>query len=218
MHLFNIHLITYWTLCGVFFLLDVYVYNCKIVNLYKQNPINDTYWYYCLDSAKASIKNQILVTLPVAIFIENYYDNIEITTVQSELVKILFYILFADIWFFIFHYTCHMVPFIYKFHKYHHRIYSTSAVSALDADMLEHLIINLGSICIGPFLWTGCKTTVILWSASSTAVACMSHSGYKHWLVGTKHNLHHRKCKYNYGQGICIMDRLFGTYRLETLN
>ena len=72
----------------------------------------------------------------------------------------------------------------------------------------------MGSFLIGPYLINGHLLTIKLWILLGSINVCISHSGYKHFLVGKEHNLHHRLSKHNYGQGLYLMDKLFGTYKL----
>ena len=72
----------------------------------------------------------------------------------------------------------------------------------------------MGSFLIGPYLFNGHLLTIKLWIILTSIGVCISHSGYKHFLVGKEHNLHHRLSKHNYGQGLYLMDKIFGTYKL----
>jgi sterol desaturase/sphingolipid hydroxylase (fatty acid hydroxylase superfamily) len=214
MNLFQIHFLCYWGTSYIFYLLDIYVYKNNIVEIYKQNKITERYWKYCYDSAKAALINQILVTYPIILLLEKnidhgYYDF------KIEFLRFLLYYIFADIYFFTLHYLCHQSYFLYtKIHKFHHRVYTTSAVSALDASPVEHAVINLGSFLIGYIIFGGHIVTIKIWVSLATINTGIAHSGYKHFLVGKEHNIHHRLAKHNYGQGLYILDRLLGTYIL----
>jgi len=210
--LFISHFFTYWTLSIFLYISDLIVYKYNIVEKYKHNKINQNYWKYCHDSMKSSLLNQLFITYPVITFMNRYiyFNNYNYLV---EISKFIFYVICADIWFFSLHILCHKIPILYSFHKYHHRISSTSAVSALDAHPIEHLIINLGAVTIGPYLWIGNIKTIYLWIILTTLSTCLSHSGYKHFLMGTQHNTHHIMSKYNYGQGTYILDRILKTYR-----
>lgn len=218
MELIYIHIFTYWGLSIFFFILDYICYKTETVEKYKKNKITKKYWNYCYDSAKSALYNQIFVTLPILYYI-NYYSNIifyDYYTFINEIYKFLFYIFCIDIWFFTFHYLFHKIPFLYqKIHKFHHRESIPSAVSALDAHIIEHLLINISSILIGPILWPGYYLTIYFYIFLTTANSCISHSGYKNYLVGEEHNIHHKMTKYNYGIGLYLLDKLFGTYKKD---
>jgi sterol desaturase/sphingolipid hydroxylase (fatty acid hydroxylase superfamily) len=214
MNLFQSHFISYWCVSIGFYIADLIVYKTKTVELYKQNKITEEYWKYTHDSAKAALCNQILTYL----ILTNFEKNIIIKNfdIRTELIRLLLYYILADLYFFTVHYTAHRVPFIYKkIHKFHHRIFSTSAVSALDANPLEHILVNIGSFFVGPIVVLGHINTIKLWLTVASIMTCVAHSGYKHFLVGKEHNTHHRFAKYNYGQGLYLCDRLFGTYKGE---
>ena len=216
MELIFIHLCSYWGLSIFFLTLDYICYKTNTVDKYKKNKITNKYWNYCYDSAKNAALNQICVTLPVLYYINNYsnilfYDNY---TLLNEIYKMCFYIFCIDIWFFSFHYLFHKIPILYKnIHKFHHRESIPSAVSALEAHILEHLIINILSILIGPILCPGYYLTIYIYIFITTANSCISHSGYNSPLVGIEHNIHHNFSKYNYGVGLYLLDRLFKTYK-----
>ena len=210
-----LHLLFYWGLSASFFISDLIIYKTKKVDLYKQNKITPQYWNYCYNSMKGAMINQVFVSYPITHIVSKHlnYDTNDFIIV-CELGKLLFYIFCVDIWFFTFHYSCHRFSFLYnKIHKFHHRISTTSAVSALDANPIEHLFVNIGAIMIGPFFFDKHIITMKVWVSLSTILTCIAHSGYKHYLVGEQHNLHHKLSKYNYGQGLYILDRIFGTYK-----
>ena len=213
MSIFYIHLLIYWTLSFFCYVFDWLVQYNLVVDMYKQNPINTSYWKYCHKSIKSSFVNQMILTLPVLRFIEQFIIDDVYMVRWIEICKLLVYIICADFWFYTLHYLYHTNPYLYRIHKFHHRLRSTSAASALDAHPIEHLLINLGSVSIGPLLWNCYIPTLQVWVFITTATSCLSHSGFKYNLVGSAHNLHHKLCKYNYGQGFYLMDRIFGTFR-----
>jgi sterol desaturase/sphingolipid hydroxylase (fatty acid hydroxylase superfamily) len=213
MNLFQLHFLSYWSTSIIFYILDLIVYKNGTVELYKQNKITKNYWKYCHDSIKSALINQIIITYPLLTIIEiKTPANVKIN-LQIELFRIFLYFIIADLYFFTLHYLAHTRLFYQKIHKFHHRIFSTCAVAALDANPIEHLFINMGSFIIGPIILGGYLLTIKLWLTIATIFTCISHSGYNHYLVGKEHNLHHRLAKYNYGQGLYILDHFFGTYK-----
>ena len=178
--LFLIHFVIYWTISIGFYKLDWYLYNSGTVMTYKQNPINQHYWKYCHDSFSAALTNQMLLSLPLSIYMKSHVNNFEFNF-SLEIIKVIFYAFLVDFWFYVFHNAFHKFRILYQIHKFHHRVYSTTAVSALDASLIEHLFLNLGSIAIGPILWTGHIFTIRFWISIATITTCVSHSGYKHW-------------------------------------
>ena len=216
MNLVNIHIFTLWPTIFFFYLADKFVHKNDLVRKYKLNPIPATYWYYCHISMLSTLFNQIFLTIPVINFMEYYCSDIQILNWRIELCKFLLYIVLIDPWVYSLHYMLHHIPMLYKLHKFHHRYNNSSAAAALDSHPIDHLVLTLGSVSIGPLLWKGHYITLYMWIAISTFLTTVSHSGFNHPLVCSKeHNIHHRQPKYNYGDVFYIMDRLCGTYKAE---
>ena len=101
--------------------------------------------------------------------------------------------------------------------KTHHRG-KVHVAKSLDADLIEHLIGNLGSF-IAPFILFHIMDIPFnmiiynIWVAIATLNTCVSHLGYKAFGDKGVHNLHHKYLKCNYGTGFYILDRLLGTYK-----
>ena len=114
MKLFLIHFSVYWILSGFYYILDTIIDKNKTVEYYKQNKIDTRYWKYCHDSIKGAIINQLFITLPVILLINDYVIiNCKYYFIL-ELLKLLFYTLCIDIWFFHLHYAFHLSPTLYK--------------------------------------------------------------------------------------------------------
>lgn len=129
--------------------------------------------------------------------------------VAYGLLKIMFYVIINDIYFYITHKIFHRKFLYNKIHLFHHRVYFTSAVSALDANFIEHLLINLGSFIIGPLLWPCNLNIILFWTFLATFNTCLSHSGYN--IISYDHYKHHINKNVNYGGGIMIIDYLVGS-------
>ena len=102
------------------------------------------------------------------------------------------------------HYLFHKIPILYRIHKFHHIDSITAAVAATDAHPLEHLLINLGAVAIGPILWNGHYQTLIIWTALTTIFPCLTHCGYTVPFIGKEHLLHHIYLKCNYGNSYIL--------------
>ena len=211
MYLFLFHYTIYWYISIYYYLFDLYIYKNKIVDQYKNTPITKKYWKYCNDSFKTACLNQFFISLPFFHY-TNKYISYKPTTIFIEITKLLFYVVIADIWFFSLHYLFHKIPFLYNYHKFHHRQHITAAVAAADAHPIEHFLINLGSAAIGPILWNGYFLTLIFWTSLTTAITCLTHSGYNIPFIGNEHILHHKYLKCNYGH-VYLCDKLFNTYK-----
>lgn len=100
-------------------------------------------------------------------------------------------------------------PTLYWIHKQHHlsnSITGTYTTSTFDSHILEFLFGNISTALIPPLLVRGTDTIQLLWFVSATINTILSH------FQEGPHLVHHRRVKYNYGQGLYIWDRLFGTY------
>ena len=170
---------------------------------------------YNVESIKNSLKNQLLSTLPLSILFFNNYP-IENNNICVSLLCIPFIISVSDIYFYSIHRLLH-TPLLWKYHRTHH--HNTSQVSkSLDADIIEHIIANLGSFIVG-FLVLQYYSIIIniyiyyIWIVVSTVSTCSSHSVKRIFGDRGVHQIHHKSLKYNYGTGFYIMDRLTGTYK-----
>ncbi len=132
------------------------------------------------------------------------------------------YVVAADVWFYYVHRLLHAVPSLYRhIHACHHVQSHPTALEALNAHPLEHVVANLGSAVCGagvcaalglPQCWGG----AVLWSGLATWSTCAAHSGVKTLvpgLLGTceLHDRHHRQLRGNYGVGTYWMDTWHGT-------
>ena len=121
----------------------------------------------------------------------------------------------ADVYFYSLHRLCHLNPVLWEIHKYHHTG-NTSAVKALDAHYIEHLVINLGSVWFGVFLLQQIEIIIniyvlYIWIILTTINTCINHT--VNLNTTRKHILHHKFLTCNYGVGFYLMDRLCNTYR-----
>ena len=192
--LFLIHTICYWYM--------VYLYDDKQHPDFKSAVFN-------------SIKNQIVVSYPVFNIIFRYYPiNYNNFIISFTYIPIL--IIIGDIYFYLSHRPLHS-KLLWQFHKAHHRGKNCCAKS-LDADILEHLIGNIGSFIIGIYSLYYFNIVLniyilYLWVAMTTINVCISHSAGKSKYDNNVHHIHHKCLKYNYGNGFYIMDKLFNSYK-----
>ena len=140
--------------------------------------------------------------------------------------QLLGYVIAADVWFYYVHRALHEVPSLYRFiHAGHHAQSHPTALDALNAHPLEHVVANLGSAACGVVAAAGldlpqCWGGVVLWVGLATWSTCAAHSGVRTLvpgLLGTceRHDLHHRKLRVNYGVGTYWMDILHGTHQIH---
>lgn len=132
--------------------------------------------------------------------------------------KFAFYVLAAEVWFYCAHRLFHWSPWLYKtIHKKHHEHSNVISFCTLYVHPLEHVLINLGAVFIGPVIWRTDIVTLIIWMNIATLNAVMSHSGVVHpWYpqfiqnIIHAHDFHHSHFTCHYG-AIGLLDRLFQT-------
>lgn len=221
-------LITYSASFLLLFILDYYIANFrkyKIQNKFKSLEfIDDDH----VISNKKSLMNNWTSGIPISLF--NLFITIPTCLVISmyncvptnefvfvnECLNLIGFTIFAELWFYTFHYISHM-NFIYKyFHKMHHKYTSPVAINALYAHPLDFFITSVMSICIGPSLITAHIYTYILYTIVVVMINAFSHSGYNIKILNITlfsakfHDDHHYLFNYNYGYGI-FLDKLCNT-------
>ena len=154
----------------------------------------------------------ILLIENINYIIDNIYNSYEYDNIFS-LLGLAISVICADIWFYLFHIFIHKNKFLYKhIHKTHHIYSEPFAFSSFDSTFIEHIVINIGSVVIGPiisgYLGLFTKTHTEFFILFATYTSCVSHSSYS-----IKHYLHHKNINCNYGQGTYLLDRLFKTYK-----
>jgi len=188
---FSIHFATYWAL--------VWAYDDK----------------HDIQAVRNSLKNQVLSTLPLCLLFFNHYP-IVYTDIFFSLCCIPLIIVMSDFYFYCSHRPLH-TSLLWKYHRTHHHN-TVSVAKSLDADLLEHVIGNLGSFIIGflVFWYYGVVFNVYvyhMWVLASTLSTCVSHSNKRVFGDRGIHEIHHKHLKYNFGTGFYLMDRIMGTYR-----
>lgn len=168
------------------------------------------------EAVSNSLKNQVCCTLPSTILFYEFTNVSSDAHLLSSICLIPAVIIISDMYFFLTHYPLHKT-FLWKYHKTHHKG-RVHVAKSLDADLIEHFMGNLGSF-ISPFLvfdWLEIPfnlTIFNVWVAVTTLNTCASHMGYEAFGDKGIHHLHHKHLKCNYGTGLYLLDRLFGTYR-----
>ena len=191
---FLIHMICYWGM--------VYKYDSQTGKEFKTAVIY-------------SLKNQICGTLPMTYLFFQYYP-INYTNFLSSILLLPVVVLISDIYFFCTHYPFHKIRFLWEYHKIHHHG-KVHVAKSLDADILEHVVANLGSFGI-PFVtlrYLGFIFNIYIlyfWVGLSTLNTCVSHLGFRSFGDKGIHHSHHKYLKCNYGTGFYVMDRFLGTY------
>ena len=100
-------------------------------------------------------------------------------------------------------------PYFYTIHKTHHRWTRPEPFSAIDCHPLEHLLVNMFPVLLGPCIFGWPYAWVLCWTVLATISTLLGHRSddqyeYQH------HTLHHKQGNGNYGNAL-FTDRLFGT-------
>ena len=95
---------------------------------------------------------------------------------------------------------------LYWIHKQHHKNNPSFSTSSLDCHPLEFFFCNTLSIALPIYMFPASNIIGLLWIIFVTVNTC-----YAHHTEGI-HMIHHKKFRYNYGQGSYALDRLCGTY------
>ena len=200
MHEWGLHMCRMWT-----FLIHVLTYwGMVCVSRHGKG-----FW----EGVRASLRNQVCCTLPASLLCRGFTDG----DVLGSLCAVPLLIVVSDMYFFVTHYTMHKT-WLWRYHKAHHTG-GVQAVQSLDADMVEHVVCNLGSF-IAPFVLLrlcGLPFNVWVfrvWVGVSTWSTCVSHLGYEAFGDRGVHHLHHKHLHCNYGTGFYILDRLCGTFKV----
>lgn len=135
-------------------------------------------------------------------------NKIPTTTENSTLydtVLLFWWAFITEIIFTIVHRMLHTDK-LYWIHKQHHKNNPSFSTSSMDSHPIEFIFGNVLSIAVPIYLYPGSKTISTLYIIGVVANSCYSHS------VEGKHTIHHKRFRFNYGQGSFLFDRVFGTY------
>jgi sterol desaturase/sphingolipid hydroxylase (fatty acid hydroxylase superfamily) len=207
----------FWMMCIVFAFMDYYCdsngllkkYKIQGKQIVKSGGIN---WKKYYDTGIAVIINQIIINLPVSIFmipiLKNMVNNKMCWYVLPF--QIVMVLSIEEILFYSVHRLLH-VPKLYKrIHKTHHQWVAPVAIAAQYAHPLEQLLSNYLPIMISGYLAGLNWICMNIWITMATVNSACVHSDYKIFSFGKSHNEHHRYFNCNYGT-IGFMDSIFKT-------
>jgi len=150
---------------------------------------------------------QALFFLGVAPFVKPSQYPLE--TIPVGALKFLALSLSYDFTFYICHRLMHAFPFLYKFHKQHHRnSVVLVAASASDSHFLGILVEYVPFFVIVE-VFSFSETLRMIALVVIAVCQCWSHAG----ITAQAHTIHHEQRKYNYGIGLYCMDRCMGTFK-----
>lgn len=209
--IFLLHVSTYWFVSGLFFISDYFVDKYNLYNEYKisNEKIN---WKKYKNISLSVISKQLYVSLPLALLLDKY--NILIYESNNSyiysLCKLIIMAFLQDIYFYHSHLLLHYSS-LYKYHKKHHeQKIQVVAVGALYSDYFEFIFSSLLSFFVPAFIVKPNYLEYQIWNLMATFNILITHSGYKH--LSNEHDLHHKKLTCNFGSGIMLCDKFYGTY------
>ena len=170
------------------------------------------YWLCCyiVEKGQLNWNNDMIVVLINQIILTPFFlylilPHIQFNATLNICLLIFLYVFYHNICFYLIHRLLH-TKILYKYvHYLHHAYINPRGWVALYSDEIEHLLLNLFPIAVGPICLGTSKNTLLLWLTIASITAVVSHHIKKsHWK-------HHRHFKYNYGAGPIPLDIIFGT-------
>jgi len=206
---FLFHLIHFWTLGLVFAFFDFQegshvLYQFK-VQKDKHNPLKmQDFWKCC----RVVLKNQILVSLPMAVllyFLLGCFGSTLEFDVFPSISKCVFhftvFLAIEEVLFYHLHRMFHIPWFYRNFHKVHHEFKAPIAIASAYCAPLEHALVNLFPALVGPVIMGTDLYILSLWIFIGLTNTMLAHSGYDiPFLFSSRyHDFHHEYFMWNYG-------------------
>ena len=162
----------------------------------KQRPVH-------FNGAERTFQNILILLVPCCL-------QFDIPSSTATLWPMMLWYFIAEIWFAFSHRLMHSRQ-LYRFHKQHHTdTYPPTSADVLNCGIVELFFVNVASILIGPLLIPADYVTICIWIFITCVNATIGHS---HFIgPSEEHSLHHARRNVNYGSGMYLLDRLFGTY------
>ena len=198
---------------GVYTILDC----CNILyNRPQKNNRSQLHEIYQLK--ETFIPNLIIqcINVPVIYLCDNYYNYTDKVHFYSYF-NYIPWILCSEMYFYYVHRLFH-TPYLYKnIHYFHHKHDKPYALCAYVVHPLEHLLVNLPTLLIGPAIFNVgvSKQMMKIWISVANFSIISSHCGYFAWWgnVNNYHDIHHRLLKYNYGNSLYLFDKFHKTIK-----
>ena len=136
------------------------------------------------------------------------YDDTKIFHCQSAVFYGMFYYVVTCILFYFIHFMFHRHRYLWKTIHYMHHLYQTPLPwMAFFCHPIEHIVLNILPVVIGPWLLPSDLFTVRTWFILCTMSSVWSHA----FDLCRPHSIHHMFVNGNYGIGSCI-DKICVTY------
>ena len=210
-----LHMITFWSLAGIFYLLD-----CKYLDEKHENWVNYS------KAAKCSLKNQLFITLPLSYLLMNDFryaiNNSEYDSLSITILKLFLIFVTTNLLAYFSHYMLH-TRFLFRYiHYKHHEFNEPIAVCAFYCHPIEHLVVNSLPLFL-PIIIFGIRydlfLLLIFFGSYSTVTAHVVYNSlfnkYEKLtdiFITKYHTTHHASYKHNYGFQ-ALVDKLFGTFK-----
>jgi fatty acid hydroxylase domain-containing protein 2 len=161
--------------------------------------------------------NQIIITLPIAQFVELYIYSeyksvieVQLEYIQKIIGEIISMIIAAEILFFHMHKLFHCKYLYAKFHYVHHEWTTPQSFASHDSHVIEHIFCNMMPFILPTIFMTNNIISVYTYLFLATLSLVNSHA--KEPLVSNIHTLHHKRRDCNYGF-LFFCDYLYGSLR-----
>ena len=186
------------------FLLSFITFHC--IAFSNNEKRNEEWW----NGYKMSCLNYLLTLLFSSVILSIHIPHKDVFYI-ADLSYFIPHVFIADSIFYWTHRLCH-TRLLYKIHKQHHKWNDPVSSSFLDANPVEHMIVNIPTVVIPLYLVKVSAFQQGLWIISVTINSITGHM--VSYDSKQPHILHHKLRKDNYGAGgYYLMDRLMGTYR-----
>ena len=185
------------------FLLSFITFHCIAFSSNEQR--NEEWW----NGYKMSCLNYLLTLLFSSVILSIHIPHKDVFYI-ADLSYFIPHVFIADSIFYWTHRLCH-TRLLYKIHKQHHNWNEPVSSSFLDANPIEHMIVNIPTVVIPLYIIKVSAFQQGLWIISVTINSITGHM--VSYDSKQPHILHHKLRNINYGAGgYYLMDRLMGTY------
>jgi fatty acid hydroxylase domain-containing protein 2 len=151
--------------------------------------------------------------------ITNWRADTPLPTLPRVLGELVIFIMADEIVLYALHRTFHHFRWLYHhFHEPHHIYTAPTAITAIAAHPVDHLVINLVPVLAGPILMRSHLVVLWMWQVVALLSALTSHIGFDMSPVfgpPEHHDYHHSHGHAFYG-ALGVMDHWFGTDKLAT--
>ena len=170
-------------------------------------------------AAKCSVKNQLIAFLLLFVLWDIYPMLSpegfapKLPSLLTTIVQLVCFVPMSEIYFYFGHILFHRNQWLYdNVHYYHHEWKAPIAISALFVKPLEHILINLPSLIIGPFIMGSHITVWYVYIVGSIMKRELAHCGYHFpgFYPADIHDYHHSSGTDNFGV-VGILDEFFAT-------